>query len=164
MYSIWVNSEPALQFDPEFDIVNRSQKNQSEHRTRGGKQFTYKWGGINAFKFGINFVNSSFASTINQWWLDNRDIDFAEDSSDVVYHMRIINDKVPMAQYIQPYDTLYHGVIELESYSSTRNSCLRYLTLYADYGIITDVATASIDMGSIMTAPTNCEIDYGTLF
>lgn len=163
MFSMWVDSVTALQFDPEFDITNRSSKNQSEHRTRGGKQFTYKWGGTVAFKFGIKFVDSSFASTINQWWLDNRDIRFAENSADVVYFLRMINEKVPMKEYIEPYDTFYSGIIELESYMSSRNSCIRDGFPSGDYGSITDAVTVSVDMGSIAEEVINCEIDYGVL-
>jgi len=163
MYSMWVDSVTAIQFDPEFDITNRSSKNQSEHRTRGGKQFTYRWGGVVAFKFGIRFVDSSFASTLNQWWIDNRDIKFAEDSSHIVYSLRMINEKPPIREYISPYDTLYSGVVELESYMPSRNSCIRNGFPSGDYGSIVNAVTVSEDMGSIAEEVTNCEIDYGVI-
>jgi len=118
---------------------------------------------MTAFNFGIRFVDSSFASTLNQWWLDNRDIMFAENSADIVYFLRMINEKPPMREYISPYDTLYSGVIELESYMSSRNSCIRNGFPSGDYGSIADAVTVSEDMGSIVDEVTNCEIDYGVL-
>lgn len=162
MYTLWVDSVTPLQFDPEFDIQNRTKKNQSEHRTRSGKQFTYKWGSVYAFKFGVKFVDSSFASTVNAWWLDNRNLYFTEENSGVVYFVRIMNQSVPIKEYIMPYDTFYSGVIELESYSSD-TLCVNTAVPSGDYGSIADAVSVSFDMGSIVDIATNCEIDYGVL-
>lgn len=163
MYTLWVDSATPLQFDPEFDITNRTKKNQSEHRTRSGKQFTYKWADVYSFKFGIKFVDSSFASTLNTWWLNNRDLYFTEDGSGIVYSMRIMNETIPMKEYIMPYDTLYSGTIELESYSADV-FCTNVSVPSGDYGSIADAVTESFDMGSIVEPVTNCEINYGTIY
>jgi len=164
MYRLFVDSDTAgPSFDPEFDLTDDSKKFEARHRVRSGANYTYKLGMQHRFKMGVRFVDSSFAAMVNSAWSNNTDLFFAADSSDIVYLMRIKNRMKPINRYIRPYDTLFGGVIELESHLATEAYCMRIAVPIGDYGSVAVAVSSSYDYGSVADAVTNCNIDWGAL-
>ena len=101
---------------PEWDVKNESRKIEDKHRVRSGGSYTYKWGDYFREKFSLTDVNSSDACIINSWWNTNTDLLFTTDSGTTVNSVHIENKKTPLGQYMEPYDSLFKGTIELEGY------------------------------------------------
>ena len=116
LYRLFVNSSTGLDIDPEYDYEEGAEKQESSHRSMTGRLYKYKWGSFRSFKFSTQFVNSSFMSIVNSWWESNTELKFMKTNGTEVYSVRIENRETPIRQVIEPYDDLFKGRIELETY------------------------------------------------
>lgn len=115
-YLLFVSSGVEVSFEPEWDFERTDPKIENEFRTRGGQRYVYKWAQYTKFKFGATFVSSSYAAIVNSWWSSNTKLLFMSTSETAVYSVQLGNNSRPFAKFQQPYDNLYQGVIELETY------------------------------------------------
>jgi len=164
MYTLFADSDSTgVTINPGFDFIDESRKFETTHRARSGAGYSYKVGMRNRFKFSVKFVDSSFAAKVNSAWSENTNLFFVADSSDLVYRMRIQNRETPINQFIKPFDDLYGGTIELESYRATGNFCIRRDVPIGDYGSVATAVTSSSDYGLITIEADNCNIDWGSV-
>ena len=105
-----------VQIEPEWNLVEQDKKIENEHRTKAGGRYVYKWGSFRKWKFSVEYVNSSFYSIVNSWWGANTQLLFYSSSAAAVYSVQIGNDTKPIGKFNRPYDTLFEGTIELETY------------------------------------------------
>lgn len=113
---LFVDSSNGISIEPEWDYAEIDKKIEDEHRTRGGGRYVYKWGSYRKWKLPVSLVDSSFAAVVNSWWLSNTQLRIKSESSAQVYSVQITNDAKPLGEYTKPYDSLYQGTIELETY------------------------------------------------
>ena len=66
----------------------------------------------------MEFVPSSEAGIINEWWDDGEKLILfiTSGSATEVHSVQIANGDKPFSKFSKPYDNLYKGVIELEGY------------------------------------------------
>jgi hypothetical protein len=115
-YRLFVDSSNGVDVDPEWSFAAKHQKVETEHRTRGGKLFKYKWAEYRRWEVPVAYVDSAFVSQVQSWWGGNQALLFMEEGGTEVYSVRIVNPEVPCGEHIRPYTTLWQGVIELETY------------------------------------------------
>lgn len=115
-FRLFVDSSNGVSIEPEWDLAEPDKKIEDEHRTRAGGRYVYKWGSFRRWKFAVSYVDSSFAAVVNSWWLSNTQLLFKSESAAAVYSVQLMNDEKPVSRYVRPYDTLFSGVIELETY------------------------------------------------
>lgn len=115
-YRLFVDSANGVTVYPHWDFKPDARKKQSEHRTRSGRRYVYKWGEYQNWKFKIDFVNSNDASIINSWWSDNTELLFKSESESAVYSVMLENRARPMAKFVKPYTDQYRGTIQLGTY------------------------------------------------
>lgn len=165
MALLMIDSSNQVFFDPEYDFEPTTKKTESAHRVRSGKEFAYLWGNQVGFKMGVRFVDSSFQCTVNSWYRANTDLLFVEyeAASPIAWHVRLVNKSAPIDRRIKPYRDQFEGVIELETYSTTLQSCTIEPIPTGDYGSIADAVSSSYNYGSIADAVTNCPHDLGGL-
>lgn len=113
---LFPSSGSHIDLYPEWDMKREDKKIEDTHRTRSGGRFVYKWGQYSRTKFSLTDVNSSDASLINSWWENNVELLFTQDSGTTVSSVQLVNGQIPMHSYMKPYDDLYSGDIELETY------------------------------------------------
>jgi hypothetical protein len=115
-YRLFVDSSNGVTIEPEWDFKYQDKKIEDEHRMRSGGRYVYKWGSFKKWKVPVNYVNSSFMAIVNSYWASNTALLFKSQSDSAVYSVQITNDDLPIAEFVKPYDTLFKGVIELETY------------------------------------------------
>ena len=115
-FRLFVDSNNALSIEPDWDYVELDKKLEDEHRTRTGGRYIYKWGSYRQWKLPVSYVDSLFTSVINAWWLGNVQLLFKSESAAAVYSVYITNDTKPISRFTKPYDTLFEGLIELDTY------------------------------------------------
>lgn len=115
-YRLFVDSDNGVDIDPEYNYVQKDKKVEARHRVRSGKEYVYKFGEFNVFKFGVMYVDSSFKSIVNSYWNSNTELLFMEVGATQVYSVRITNKELPIGQAIKPSTTEFKGKIELGSY------------------------------------------------
>lgn len=113
---LYVDSSNGVSIEPDWEYAEPDKKLEDEHRMRSGGRYVYKWGSFRRWALPVSYVNSSFAAVVNSWWLSNTQLLFKSESSTAVYSVQITNDDKPLGKYVQPYDTLFAGSIELETY------------------------------------------------
>lgn len=101
---------------PDWDFKRGDKKEETTHRTRGGKRYAYKWGSYCAFKFGLDHVSSSTAAIVNSWWISNTGLLFMESGGSGVFTVTLTNKDRPLGKFNRPYPDHYSGTIELEGY------------------------------------------------
>ena len=108
----------VLQIYPEWNLKKYSVNNKTDHRTKGGKLYSYKWGSYAKVEAELNYVQNSKASIINSWWSTDALIYFKVYSGGVwdVTTGYLMNDNAPFAERSEPYDQYKNGIIELESF------------------------------------------------
>ena len=55
-------------------------------------------------------------AVVNSWWESNTELLFMKVGGTQVYSVRIENNNAPIRKFVEPYDDLYEGKIELETY------------------------------------------------
>lgn len=115
-FRLFVDSATGVTLEPEWDLGRPDQKIENEFRTRSGARFVYRWAGFDRFKFSLNFVDSATQAVVNSWWDTNTDLLFMEEGGTEVSSVQITNAKKPMDGFNKPYQNLYRGKIELETY------------------------------------------------
>ncbi len=115
-YRLFVDSSNGVTINPDYGYKLEDSKIENEHRVRTGARYVYKWGSFNKWSIPVSYVNSSFMAIVNSYWQSNTALLFKSESAAAVYSVQVTNDKLPIAEFIKPYDTLYKGVIELETY------------------------------------------------
>lgn len=116
MFNLYIDTNNTVSFEIEYDFRAADTLIKSEHLTRSGRKFTYKWGEVQKRKFSVRFLSSGTASIINSWWSTNADVKLQESGSNEVFMCRISNDDTPISHFEKPHNDKFRGVIELESY------------------------------------------------
>ena len=102
---------------PNWDMSFQSYQTRTEHETRSGRRFVYKFGLVNKWKFNVSYISSSDKCVINSWWGANNALYFIdEDNGTATNSVMIFNDKLPIDGYEKPYTTLFNGTLELGTY------------------------------------------------
>ncbi len=115
-FILQADSNTQVTLEPEFDYKDSSAKIENMHRTRDGSLFKYYWGDYTRIKFTIRFVNSETKEQINDWWLNNTELEFYEEGTTDVSTVLITNKAKPIDQFIRPYTDKFRGRIELEGF------------------------------------------------
>lgn len=113
---LFVDSSTSVQVYPKWDYQESDRLIESQHRTRGGSLFRYNWGSYREFNFGVHFVNSSDAYLINNWWSNNTELLYTNDSGVQVFSVMLINKSKPLDKRVKPYEEYYSGQINLSTY------------------------------------------------
>jgi hypothetical protein len=116
MFYLMVDSNNAVSFNVEYDFEDESTQIKSEHVSRSGRKYTYKWGEIRRRSFSVRFLSSSTASIINSWWQNNASLQLYEGGALAIFSCKLANESTPINRFEKPHNDLYKGVIELESY------------------------------------------------
>lgn len=108
----------VIQIYPEWDMKRFTVQNREEHRTRGGKMFSYKWGDYERLEVPIEYISDSKAAIINSWWATDALIYFKIYSGGVwqVNTCYLMNDGAPLDIHPKPYDQYFNGRLELETF------------------------------------------------
>jgi len=117
-YELGITSVDAVQLYPAWDYSNGDTMTKSQHRTRSGNLYQYKWNDYKKISFKASWVNSSTSSIVNSWWSSQAKlIWFVADGATVdVTSVMILNKDAPFQQNVKPYTEYWQGVIELEEY------------------------------------------------
>jgi hypothetical protein len=112
-YSIGV-----LQIYPEWSMRRQAIQNRADHRTKGGKMYSYTWGDYEQFNVPLEYVQNSKAAIINSWWSEDTLIHFKIYSGGVwqTNCCHLMNDTAPFDERVKPYDQYRSGVLELETF------------------------------------------------
>lgn len=115
-YLLFPSSGNHVTLEPEWDFDRNDKKIEDVHRTRAGREYRYKWSSYRVFKFGNTFVTSGVAAVVNSWWDSNTNLLFMKSGDTQVFSVRLVNKDLPFGRFQKPYDDLYQGNIELETY------------------------------------------------
>ena len=115
-YRLFVDSANGVDVEPEYNYAEKDKKVEARHRTRSGKEYVYKFGEYNRFKFNVMYVDSSFKSIVNSYWRSNTELLFMEVGATQIYSVRLINKELPIGKAIKPHKDSFKGVIDLASY------------------------------------------------
>ena len=115
-FNLYIDASNTVNFDVEYDYRKEDKQILSEHMARSGRRYTYQWGMVQKRRFSVRFISSSTASIINSWWQSNVSLILQESGSVEVFSCKLTNDTTPISRFEKPYNDLYRGVIELESY------------------------------------------------
>lgn len=115
-FILQINTSNQLTLYPKYNLKNDSVKIENRHRSRSGREFVYKWSEYRKIKLDVEFVDSSFRAIANSWWSSNTDLQFYEYGGTQVFSVRMTGKSQPIDSYMEPYDTLFKGSIELESF------------------------------------------------
>jgi hypothetical protein len=108
----------VLQIYPEWEMKRFTKQNRHEHRTKGGKLYSYTWGQYNRFEVPVEYVSNSKASIINSWWATDALIYFKIYSGGVweVNTCHLMNDSAPLPSLQRPYTNYRKGTLTLETF------------------------------------------------
>lgn len=117
-YELGISSSDAVTLYPEFDYKAEKKQKRSDHRTRSGKLYSYKWYDVQKFDFDLSWVNESISGIINSWFDARTELLFfiTSGGSTEVHSVMIMNDETPMSEFQKPYQNYYKGTIKLEGY------------------------------------------------
>lgn len=115
-FRLFINSSTGLTIEPTHDYKEVDDKIEQVVRARSGKRYNYLWSSFKKWSLPVVFVDSSFASIVNSYWSSNTNLLFKNESSTSVFSVVITNNVKPIGELIKPYDNLYKGVIEVETY------------------------------------------------
>jgi hypothetical protein len=117
-FQLGIDSSDAVTLIPEFDYMQPKRQIRNEQRTRGGKLKLYKWGDFRKFNFSLEWVTASDAAVVNSWFDSNTELLFFINSGSAteVHSVMILNKETPLAAFNRPYNNLYKGKIQLETY------------------------------------------------
>jgi hypothetical protein len=108
----------VLQIYPEWEMKRFTKQNRHEHRTKGGKLYSYTWGQYNRFEVPVEYVSNSKALIINSWWATDALIYFKIYSGGVweVNTCHLMNDSAPLPSLVRPYTNYRKGTLTLETF------------------------------------------------
>lgn len=108
----------VIQIYPEWDMKRFTVQNREDHRTRGGKMFSYKWGDYERLEVPIEYISDSKAAIINSWWATDALIYFKIYSGGMwqTNTCYLMNDGAPFDIHPKPYDQYFNGRLELETF------------------------------------------------
>ena len=117
-FELGPTSGTAIQLYPEYDYAKKVIKNESNLRTKTGRQYIYQWGTYTEFKFSVEWVTAANAAIVNSWYQSNTELRLFITSSTAteVNSVRIQGKESPLAEYMKPYDNYYKGKLELTTY------------------------------------------------
>lgn len=108
----------VIQIYPEWDLKRETIQNRADHRTKGGKLYSYKWGSFERHTIPIDFIQNSKAATVNSWWATDALIHLKIYSGGVwetnCYH--IMNGSAPFPDRVKPYYQYKKGTLVLETF------------------------------------------------
>ena len=115
---LFTSSGNGVTLEPEWDFDRKDTQVKTEHTTRSGKRYVYKWGSYTKFSFGVTFINSSTAGIINSWWITNTKLQLASNSGELTatYSLMLTASDLPIGQYQKPYLDKFKGKINLQGY------------------------------------------------
>ena len=118
IFELGISSTDAIQLYPGYDYVGDKKQIRSDHRTRGGKNYSYKWADFKRFKFKVEWLSTANASIINSWFDARTELLFFVTSSTIteVHSVMLMNNETPLSKYNKPYDNYMKGTILLEEY------------------------------------------------
>ncbi len=99
---------------PQYDYMREDKKIRTISRTKDGSRFVYNWASYFRVKFGLNYLTSSEAQQINDWWDNDTPLSYINNSGTVT-SCYIVNRSTPIGKIHTPYQEPNKGVIELES-------------------------------------------------
>lgn len=108
------DSVDVFSFYPEYDFTDSSFKNEEVTRTRDGSEYRYKFGEVTRIDFTVRYVSSADATKVQNWYSDNTSLFLYDDVH--THSIRIVNTSKPLSKRVRPYDDLFEGKLELESY------------------------------------------------
>jgi hypothetical protein len=117
-FELGISSVDAITLYPEYDYKGGEIQLRTEHRTKSGKLYLYKWGDYSKFQFNVNYLPASDASLINSWWDSNTELLFLITSGTAteVHSVVLMNKDTPFQQFNKPYADKYKGKVLLEGY------------------------------------------------
>lgn len=118
-FLLGISSADAITVHPQHEKYRNSLKHErSESRGKTGKHFEYKWGSWRQFKMELKYLNTSDMSVIDSWWDSRAELLLFIESSTAteVHSVMVMNDETPLGSFVKPYDDLYQGTLELETY------------------------------------------------
>ena len=115
-YLLYVDSTDGVSLYPNWDYKRSDKKIESTHYTRSGRRYNYIWAVSTALKFSVEYVDSSTAYKVNNWWQTGQRLLFKRDGTTDIMSCQLVNRNTPIGQYIEPYMDELKGTIELETY------------------------------------------------
>jgi len=117
-FELGISSVDAVTLKPEYNYKGGEKQLRTEHRTKAGKLFLYKWGDYKSFSFTVNYLPASDASLVNSWWDSNTELLFliTSDTATEVHSVVLMNKDTPFQSFAKPYADLYKGKVLLEGY------------------------------------------------
>ncbi len=95
-----------------------SNQNKSDHRTKGGALYSFKWGDYKKFEIPIEYFPNSKAQLVNEWW-ENDSLIYFKIFSGGVWETNtcyITNKKLPFSERQKSYTNQFNGQIKLETF------------------------------------------------
>lgn len=112
------NTSSVIQIYPDFQNYKRGQvKDSSDHRTKGGKLYSYRWSEHERFEIPLTFVANSKANIINSWWSKDASLLLKINSGNTweTNSVTFVNKKRPLDKRAKPYPGYWNGTLELET-------------------------------------------------
>lgn len=108
----------VLQIYPEWDMKRYTKQNRADHRTKGGKLYSYQWGDYERFEIPLDYVPQSKAAIINSWWQTDALIYLKIYSGGVweVNTCHLMNTSAPFSKRMKPYTVYRTGDLQLETF------------------------------------------------
>lgn len=102
---------------PRRDFREMETINKAEHSTIGGRYVDFKYSEFYRFNVPLQYVQSSDALLMNEWWQNRYDITFSYSLAfDVSTHtVRITNGVQPFIDLERPYKDEYSGTLTLDA-------------------------------------------------
>jgi len=115
-YLLYTDILTPVTLNPEYDFTREDAKVEDRHRTRSSARYFYRWSKYTRFVFSINYLNATDKDIINGWWDANTPLFFKDEDDPEVFEVCLVNDSTPFGEFNMPYNTLFKGTVELESY------------------------------------------------
>jgi hypothetical protein len=108
----------VLQIYPDWSMKRYAKQNRSDHRTKGGKLYSYQWGDYDRFEIPLEYVSNSKAYVVNSWWATDALIYLKIYSGGVweVNTCHLMNDDAPFSNRKKPYTQYMNGNLYLETF------------------------------------------------
>lgn len=115
-WAVTVDSLNSVYLEPEYNFKFDDKKIEDKHRSAIGRQEIFKWGDYDSAKFDVMYVSSGTRTVINSYWDTNAELLFVQSGQLEVRSVHITNKNTPINQFVLPYNNLYQGTIELETF------------------------------------------------
>lgn len=108
--------DKIVRLDAEYDLKETGQKFESQHRTRAGNRYVYKWGQYDEVSFGSKYLTQVEKIIVNSWWSGNDELLLLDEYGTKVMSCQVLNKKTPFGKRIKPYNRQFQGTIQLGTY------------------------------------------------